>query len=119
MILDYLISCSDEDQIVADYLSVGYNNSFSLVVYIESSNAETGQNKYIVAAFVEKEEAYSLARQLNMSMKELPAMIAEEFDYDIVNASQMQISDAFRDIVEYLCDHRIHYKVIVSPRSLE
>lgn len=119
MMLESEILCSDEDQIVADYLCVGYNNSFSLVVYIESHNAETCHSKYIVAAFVEKDEAYSMARQLNTSMKELPAIIAEEFNYDIVNASRMQVNDVFKDIVEYLCDNRIHYKIIASPRSLE
>ncbi|MCH5335479.1 MAG: hypothetical protein J1D86_06740 [Alistipes sp.] len=119
LILEHEILCSDEDQIVADYLSVGYNNAFCLVVYIESHHAETGDKKYTIAAFVEKEEAYSLAHRLNTSMKELPAIIAEAFDYNIINASRRQINDIFKEIVEYLQDNKCHYKIVQSPRSLD
>lgn len=119
LILEHEILCSDEDQIVADYLSVGYNNAFCLVVYIESHHAETGNKKYTIAAFVEKEDAYSLAHRLNTSMKELPAIIAEAFDYNLINASRRQVNDTFKEIVEYLCDNKCPYKIVQSPRSLD
>ena len=117
--LAHEIICSDEDQIIADYLILGYTDSLDLVVYIRSHDAEKGCSKYVVAAFVEKEDAYYLAHRLNTSMKELPAVLAQEFDNDIINADRDQVSDMFKDIVEFLSDNKCRYKIVSSPRSLE
>ena len=52
-------------------------------------------------------------------MKELPAVLAKEFDNDIINADRDQVSDMFKDIVEFLSDNKCRYKIVSSPRSLE
>lgn len=119
MVLECEILCSDEDQIIADYLCVGYNNSFRLVIYIESHHARTNRKRYLAAAFVEKEDAYALAHRLHVPMTGLPDALAKEFDYDIVNASRAQVGDAFQEMIDFLCTHRIPYKISTSPDSLE
>lgn len=111
------VMCSDEDQTVVQDVTIGYDETFNLIVLIERSDYEDPQNNCATWAVVDKNDAANLARRINVPMKELPEAMGREMNsYSrIVNASLSQARSCFRSILDFLASYRCKYRIIRQP----
>lgn len=114
--LQYEIMKSDSKQPVVAEIVVGYDSYLNLVVLVTLTDNEKPENSGTISAVLKKNDAFSLAKLIGVSMPELPEEIArnaEEFT-SIKNAGIADIMNCFNDITGRMEYEGFHYRIYRS-----
>lgn len=118
IVSDWVISSHDDNEYFEE-VTTGINESFELCVRLEASlygfwGEGLDDRKCFVEAYASRNDAYELARRMNVPMTELPSRLARKCtvarDVDEYFPSSADIHDCFFEIVAMLDAHHIPYK---------
>ena len=108
------IMSSDEDQSIVEDLYVGFDVDMCLVVAIEHIDYEDPEYSCSVYAVVNKEDAFTLSKKLNVRMADLPDAISKSMEgyAEIVNADFRQVQECFKEVINGFISENCPYKVV-------
>lgn len=106
--LEHLIICSHEDFNDWSALIVGFNDQKQLVFQLEYINDNNPKLNRINFAYLDKEEAFSLAQKLHVSLINLPESFYKKFGSDCF-CYPSDVEQVFSDILQYIVSHQISY----------
>lgn len=107
-----LIIESDNDfpEIITS-VSVYFKWNNDLVIELERKDLERPQNDYLWEAVVDSEETGKMARFLHTQPENLPDQIFERFQDTSYCAPPSKSDETFRDILNFVLDCGIHYRL--------
>lgn len=119
LVVPYWVMCSDEDQMVVQDVTIGYDETFNLIILIERSDYEDHDNDCATWAVIDKNDAAELSRRLNVPMRELPKAMGQSMSNysDIVNATLSQTKNCFHSILDCLTSYKCRYRIVRQPSA--
>jgi len=103
-----IFNSDDDDNPFAEII-VGYDEKFNLIAMLELTDYDFPEYSCRTWAEISKEEAYELAKRLNVSMVSLPEAILDSVDeeyYEIINPSIRVVRECFQEIIDcFIYDH--------------
>lgn len=112
--LEELLIETDEDLPILAVVFVGFNDNGCLVLKYEFVNYEVPSESYTKYAVVEKEDAYTLAKKVNVSLIQLPAYIFERYGVrPLCQAVNSEALALFKEILGFFVFYGIKYQLKV------
>ncbi len=116
LLLNTPIITSDEDQPIVYSLYIGYDATFNLKICLKKFFYEGKKEEETVCAVIDKDNSYLLAKKVNVTMVNLPAYLAKEFDYNITNPSCSKVERIFSDMIDYILNKDIPYSIVSDDK---
>jgi len=113
-LLRYIFSSDDDGNPVED-IYVGYDGNFNLIVLIEHTDYDEPEYNCCAYAIIKKDDAFSLAERLKVSMSDLPDVVGDSVDdeyYEIINPSIRQTQECFHEILECFVDEKCRFRLV-------
>lgn len=107
-----LIAESDEDlEKISAALSVGCGDDGMFGVQYEFKDDDDDWNNDCVQAIVDKDETLLLAKNLGVSVLNLPKVFCDKFDPNSSVLVPSEVEAIFKEILEFICDSGAKYKL--------
>ncbi len=111
--LEELILETDGDMPIVASVITGFDDNGCLVIKYECVDYEHHSKTQSRCAVIEKQDAYTLAKKLKVSLTELPAYISSEYSIPAsCQAVPSKAFDLFKEILDFIISYRINYKII-------
>ena len=111
LVLEEWISQSDDDLEIWASVSVGFDSEKKLAVKLEYIDYEDESNNKLVCAFVSFEDAYNMAKLLNVRLTELPRVVRERCGRRSATMVPSQVESCFREVLDFIVSYGIRYKL--------
>ena len=108
--LEEWIAKSDDDLEIWASVTVGFDDDKNLVVKYEYVDYEEDTNNSETIAFVSLEDAYKMARRLNVQLTALPATIKKRCGYRSDQLVPSQVKASFKEVLNYIISCGVSYK---------
>ena len=112
--IDYseLIAESDEDlEKISAALSVGGGDDGMFGVQYEFKDDDDDWNNDCVQALVDRDDAIVLARNVGVTVSNLPKAFCDKFDPNSSVLVPSEVEAIFKEILEFICDSGAKYKL--------
>lgn len=106
--LEHLIICSHEDFSDWSTLVAGFNDQKQLVFQLKYTNDNTPKLNHTNIAYLNQEEAFSLAQKLHVPLIELPQAFYKKFGSDSF-CYPSDVEQVFSGILRYIVSQQISY----------
>lgn len=114
LFLSYSVLNSDDDGNPFAEIVVGYDKKLNLVVLLELTDYDYPEFSSSARVVVSKDEAYELAKRLNVPMVSLSEVILDSVDeeyYKIINPSIKVVRDCFKEIIDCFIEEHCRIRI--------
>ena len=117
MTLQEVIVESHDDFPIWSSVVVGFDDDKSLVVLLEHDDYDEPDYAYKVYATVDKRDAMGMARRLNVSLTDLPAVIFKRYGEASNVFVPSEVEATFKDILDVILDCGVRYRLKREDKS--
>ena len=111
LILEEWIAQSDDDLEIWASVTVGFDSEKELAVKLECIDYEEKGRNSLVVAFVTFEDAYDMAKQLNVRLTELPLAIKKRCGYSSTALLPSQVETCFKEVLDFIVSCGVYYNL--------
>lgn len=109
--LEEWIAQSDDDLEIWASVTVGFDDEKELAVKLECIDYEEEEHNSLVFAFVSFDDAYAMAKRLNVRLTELPQAIRNRCGYSSTTMLPSQVERCFREVLDFIVSCGASYKL--------
>lgn len=109
--LEEWIAQSDDELEIWASVTVGFDSEKELAVKLEFVDYEDEEKSSFVFAFVSFNDAYDLAKRLNVRLTELPKAIKRQCGRSSTTLLPSQVEKCFKEVLDFLINCGIQYKL--------
>lgn len=110
--LEELLIETDQDLPIVATVTIGFDDNGYLILEHEIMDYEVPSESRTKYAVIEKQEAYALAKKVNVPMTQLPAYVLKK--YGVQPFCQVVPSEArvlFKEILDFFVFHGVKYQL--------
>lgn len=111
LVLEEWIAQSDDDLEIWASVTVGFDSEKELAVKLECIDYEDEMRNRLVFAFVSFEDAYHMAKRLNVRLTALPRAIKNRCGNDSSTLVPSQVEKCFREVLDFIVSCGACYKL--------
>lgn len=109
--LEEWIAQSDDDLEIWASVTVGFDGEKELAVKWEYIDYEEEEHNKLVVAFVTFEDAYDMAKRLNVRLTELPLAIKKRCGYSSNTLVPSQVEACFKEVLDFIVSCDVRYNL--------
>lgn len=109
--LEEWIAQSDDDLEIWASVTVGFDSEKELAVKLEFVDYEDEENNSLVFAFVSFDDAYDMAKRLNVRLTELPKAIKRQCGRSSTTLVPSQVKACFKEVLDFIVGCGVNYKL--------
>lgn len=114
LILPRYVYSSHDDYNPVESIYAGFDEKFNLIVIMEHTDYEAQEYNCASYAVIDKEDAYRLAQRLDVTLMQLPDMVAASVNnefFEIDNPRLRDVEECFKEILECLVDEKCRFQL--------
>lgn len=110
--LEELLIETDEDLPIVATVIIGFDDKGCLVLEYKFVNYDVPLESRTKYAVIEKQEAYTLAKRVNVSLTQLPACIGKKYSVQpFCQAVPSEAPALFKEILDFFVFHGVRYQL--------
>lgn len=119
LICSEYIFCSHDDYVVVEDLYSGFDEDFNYVIVCQHTNYDMPQNDSATYLYIDKDEAFDLAKKLGTTLRQLPEVIGASMSEWRENPcpDPRDVRDCFKELIDKLTYEGCHYRIEKKTHS--